>query len=69
MTLDDMTLDEMLKKAVEMPLLLDALTFACVWESERIVKQARAHEQWETCFRVTLEATMKAWFKQKIEKT
>ncbi len=35
--------------------LLEALTFICIWESARIVKQARYNEQWETCFNIFIK--------------
>lgn len=46
------------KRACEEPTLLDALSWICVWESERVVKQARANPQWETCFKVCLQSVL-----------
>ena len=53
-----MNISEATKKACEKPTLLEALTDICIWESERIVKQARKNEQWETCFKVCLREVM-----------
>jgi len=50
-----MDIDQAVKRACEESTLLNALTWICVWESERIVKQARENEQWETCFNVCLK--------------
>jgi len=53
-----MNITEATKRACQEPTLLDALSFICVWESERVVKQARENEQWETCFKVCLESVL-----------
>ncbi len=53
-----MNLVEATTRACEEDTLLDALTFICIWESERVVKQARANEQWETCFKHSLRSVM-----------
>ncbi len=45
---------EAVRRACKEPTLLDALSWICVWESERVVKQARKNSQWETCFKVCL---------------
>jgi hypothetical protein len=58
-----MNIIEATKKACEEPTLLDALSWICVWESERVVRQARSNEQWETCFKVCLESVMKEYAK------
>ncbi len=49
---------EATKRACEEPTLLDALTWICVWESLRVVKQARENPQWETCFKVCLRSVL-----------
>ena len=46
------------EKACKEPTLLDALTFICIWESERVVKQCRENEQWDTCFKICLKGVM-----------
>ena len=56
-----MNIDEAVKRACEEPTLLEALTSICIWESERIVKQARTNEQWETCFRICLKEVMEKY--------
>jgi len=56
-----MNIDEAVKEACKKATLLDALTFICVWESERIVKQARKNEQWETCFGFCLSRVLEKY--------
>ena len=46
------------ERACKEPSLIDALTFICVWESERIVKQARENPTWETCFKISLKSVL-----------
>lgn len=41
--------------------LIDALTWIAVWETERIVKQARSNEQWDTCFRICFQQVFDDW--------
>lgn len=53
-----MNITEATKRACEEPTLLDALTWICVWESERAIKQAKENSQWETCFRICMESVM-----------
>jgi hypothetical protein len=54
------------EKACKKPSLLEALTWICIWESERVVKQARENETWDTCFRYLINKVMKQcpqeWF-------
>lgn len=63
-----LNINELVKLAIEQPTLIDALTFISVWESERIVKQARFNfgsgsngAGWDTCFRTCISTVMKAW--------
>ena len=56
-----MNIKEAVDRACEEATLLDALTFICIWESERIVKQARNNKQWETCFKVCLKKVMEKY--------
>jgi hypothetical protein len=66
-----MTLKEAVARACEEPTLLDALTWIAVWESERVVQQARKFYEtgrrnpdgsgWDTCFRSCFDPVMKAW--------
>lgn len=44
--------------------LIDAQVRMCVWETERIVKQARAHSTWDTCFHRCLWELQIAWDKR-----
>ena len=55
-------------RACEEPTLLDALTWIAVWESERVVVQARRNEidpatgkQWDTCFRYYFKRVMERY--------
>jgi hypothetical protein len=40
-----------------------ALTWICVWECERVVKQARSSETWDTYFQICIHSVMCAWEK------
>lgn len=47
-----MNFNEAVEEACKKPTLVDALTYICVWESERVVKYTKEFpdEQWESCF-------------------
>lgn len=53
-----LNIDEAVARACEQPTLVDALTWICVWESERVVQQARREVEWETCFRICIQRVM-----------
>lgn len=53
---DRLNLVEATKRACQESTLLDALTFICIWESERAIRQARENPTWETCFKVSLKS-------------
>lgn len=54
-----MNVIDAVKKACMEPTLLDSLSWICIWESERIVRQAKMNKvvnietgaRWETCFK------------------
>ena len=52
-----MNITEAVKQACKEPTLLDALSWVCVWESERVVKQTKKNLRqidgrgWDTCFK------------------
>lgn len=54
-------IDQAADRACQESTLIRALSWIAVWESERVVKQARANPQWETCFRRCFEAVFKRW--------
>ena len=63
-----MNIDQAVARACEEPTLLDALSWICVWESERAIKQARERygsgtdgAGWDTCFRVCLKCVMESY--------
>ena len=63
-----MDITEATKKACEEPTLVDALTWICVWEGERAIKQARENfgsgangSGWDTCFKICLQAVMNVY--------
>lgn len=59
-----MNLEEAVKWAMEGETrLIDAEVKLCIWETERIVKQARANPKWETCFHRCLWDLHEAWAK------
>ena len=54
-----MNFEDAVKRACEEPNLLDALSWICVWENDRAVRQAAERYgtgaygvEWATCFRV-----------------
>jgi len=56
------TFEEIINKACQEPTFLDALTYVCICESERIVKQVttnygsgRDGAGWDTCFKIYLK--------------
>ncbi len=57
----EMNLIEASAAACREPTLVAALTWIAVWETERVVKQARDNMQWETCFRVCFEQVTCDW--------
>lgn len=63
----NMTINEAVKRACQEPTLLDALSWICIWESERIVKQAKKNlrdvdgKGWDTCFKICLGRVMRCW--------
>jgi hypothetical protein len=70
-----MNITEAVNIACKQPTLLDALSFICVWESERIVKQALSNYRsglsgsngtmWDTCFKVCLKNVLEN-YKEKV---
>ena len=65
---DRMNIDQAVSRACEEPTLLDALSWICVWESERMIQQSREHygsgangAGWDTCFRVCLKRVMESY--------
>jgi len=59
-----MNITEAVNRACEEPTLLDAQSWICIWECERVVKQARANPQWETCFKVCLKLVTEEYWKK-----
>lgn len=58
----EMTLPEAVRWAMEgQTRLIDAEVKICIWETERIVKQARTHDTWDTCFHRCLWELHKEW--------
>lgn len=58
---DSMTLSEIVDRACQEPTLVDAMTFAAICETERVVVQARNNPKWETCFRSIFNAVLERW--------
>lgn len=67
-----MNLKEAVTRACLEPTLVEALTWIAVWESERVVAQAREFDRtgirtgahggaWDTCFKICFESVMDAW--------
>lgn len=65
-----MRIAEAVEKACQEPSLVAALSFICLWESERIVKQAHKNltnntpanpdtgQMWETCFEICIKSVL-----------
>ena len=67
-----MNITEATKIACQQPTLLDALTYICVWESERAIAQARNNygsgangAGWDTCFKTCLKSVIDKYPKEK----
>jgi hypothetical protein len=60
-----MTLPEAIRWAMEgQTRLIDAQVKICIWETERIVNQARTNPTWDTCFHRCLWELGLEWAKQ-----
>ena len=57
--------DMMLETACNKPTLAQALALVALWESERVVKQARTNERWDTCFEYIFAVVIKKWQKKR----
>ena len=67
-----MNIKEATKRACQEATLIDALSFICLWESERAIKQAIKNNKtgyvdadgkaWDTCFKHCIKSVMDAWF-------
>lgn len=54
-----MNIEEIVKNACEKETLVDALSYAAIWEMERIVEYVRSNPgPWESCFRFCFERVM-----------
>lgn len=67
-----MNIDEAIKRALEEPTLIKALSWIAVWESERAIQQARRYFEtkvptgshgggWDTCFEYCFNRVSEAW--------
>jgi len=54
-------IDNAFKKALAKPTLLEALSWIALWESERIVHQARNNPTWESCFEYCFRLVLEQW--------
>jgi hypothetical protein len=69
-----MNLTDAVKRAIEEPTLVDALTWICIWENDRAVKQALGNPgsgsngaSWDTCFKISIDAVMNAWLGKSLD--
>ena len=65
--IDHLTLTEATNRACEEPTMLEALAWICVWESERIVAQAKRMSPWDTCFKISLRSVINEWTRRHAE--
>ena len=63
-----MNISEAVNRAIKEPTLVDALSWICVWESERIVRQVQNNygsgtngAGWDTCFRICIKSVMESY--------
>lgn len=56
-----MNFNKAIEKACKESTLIDALVSICIWESERIIKQAEKNEGWDSCFKICLNTVVKKW--------
>ena len=57
-----MNITEAVNNACEKETLADALTYICIWESERLVKYVRNNTgSWETCFGICIKSVMEKY--------
>ena len=61
-------IDQAVERACKESTLLDALTWICVWESERAIRQVRKNygsgtdgAGWDTCFKYSLKRVMESY--------
>ena len=50
-----MNVTQAIGEACKEPSLVEALTWICVWETERVVKQARTNPTWNTMFKYLIK--------------
>ena len=55
------TIDRIVERATLEPSLEKALSWAAVWETERVVVTARAQPTWETCFEYLFTRILKEY--------
>lgn len=66
---------DVISRAMKEPSLQDALALVCLWECERVVKEAHEFlsgrkapgpddQGWDTCFKFFISETIKAWEKK-----
>jgi hypothetical protein len=70
-----MTIDQAIDRACQEPTLVDALSWICLWECERVVAQALRNvpnnirdadgKSWDTCFGYCIRLVMDAYGRQK----
>lgn len=48
-------------RACQEPTLVKALAYIALWESERIVRWAREHDQWDSCFEFLIGQVMERY--------
>lgn len=67
-----MNISEAVNRACKEPTLLKALSFICLWESERVVHQARFSygsgtdgRGWDTCFEYCLKLVLEEYKRNK----
>jgi hypothetical protein len=64
-----MNIDQAVARACEEPTLLEALSWICVWENDRSVRQAVANNGagWDTCFTLCIKRVMESYPKSSPE--
>ena len=61
------SIDEAVKRACEEETFVKALSWIAIWETERIVKQARENKQWDTMFEYLFKQVADAYWDKTIQ--
>lgn len=58
-----MSITEIVEQSCKQSTLAAALAYVAIWETERVVKQARQNPTWDTCFEYIFNCVIDQWNK------